>query len=108
MDAVFTELSLLRTLVDKATKEFLFTLKGLNTTGGDIYLPGSLTEMREILHRLTYGSTAHNIPTPPSQPAANKLFGVVDAFKELELTLILANDATRDDVLLVATKSEEL
>merc|ERR1719487_1368249 len=93
-DAAFTELSLLRTLVEKVAKEFLFTMQGLNTTNGDIYLDGSLAEMREALHRLTYGSTAHNIPTPPSQPAADKLFAVTDAYKGLEKLLMKAPDAS--------------
>merc|ERR1719310_1691000 len=107
-DEALGEVSHLREMVERVTKDFLFTMKGLNTTEGDIYLAGSLEELSESLHLLTYGNTAQNIPTPPSQKAADKLFAITDAYKLLEEKLKLAPDASADDVTAVATQSEAL
>merc|ERR1711988_907973 len=104
-DFVVNELSNLRTLVERVTKDFLFTMQGQNTTDGDIYLTGSLAELSESMHKLTYGSTADLIPTPPSQSAADKIFAIVDAYKVLESRLRLAPDAHQDDVLAVVEQS---
>merc|ERR1719217_720652 len=107
-DEVVGEISNLRALVERVTKDFLFTMRGTNTTEGDIYLAASLEELSESLHLLTYGNTAQNIPTPPSQKAADKLFAITDAYKVLEQVLKLAPDASIDDVNTVATQSEVL
>merc|ERR1719393_1208611 len=107
-DEVIGEVNHLREMVERVTKDFFFTMKNLNTTEGDIYLEASLEETRESLHVLTYGNTAHNIPTPPSQAAADKLFAVTDAYKVLESKLKLAPDASGDEVVAVATQSEAL
>merc|ERR1712054_377670 len=69
---------------------------------------GSLAELSESMYKLTYGSTADLIPTPPSQAAADKLFAIVDAYKVLESRLRLAPDAHQDDVLAVVEQSAQL
>merc|ERR1719310_2147873 len=107
-DEALGEIANLREMVERVTKDFFFTMKGLNTTEGDIYLAGSLEELSDSLHLLTYGNTAQNIPTPPSQKAADKLFAITDAYKVLEEKLKLAPDASADDVNTVATQSEVL
>merc|ERR1719217_742810 len=96
-DFVINELGGLRTLIERTTRDFLFTMKGQNTTDGDIYLAGSMAELSESIHKLTYGNTADLIPTPPSQPAANLLFAVTDAYKVLESNLKLAPNANQDE-----------
>merc|ERR1719217_1413452 len=107
-DEVIGEVNHLREMVERVTKDFFFTMKNMNTTEGDIYLAASIEELSESLHVLTYGNTAHNIPTPPSQAAADKLFAVTDAYKVLEAKLKLAPEASGDEVVAVATESEAL
>merc|ERR1719487_2213064 len=68
-DMAVHEVGNLRMLVERVTKDVLFTQHSLNTTEGGIYLPGSRAELADCLHTLTYGSTAQSIPTPPSQAA---------------------------------------
>merc|ERR1712054_267108 len=69
---------------------------------------GSLAELSESMYKLTYGSTADLIPTPPSQAAADKIFAITDAYKVLESRLRLAPDAHQDDVLAVVEQSAQL
>merc|ERR1719217_914345 len=107
-DEVLGEISNLRTLVERVTKDFLFTMRGVNTTEGDIYLAGSCAELKDSLHVLTYGNTAANIPTPPNQPAADKLFAITDAYTDLDSILQRTPDVTQEDVAAVATQSEAL
>jgi len=107
-DEVLGEISNLRALTERVAKDFFFTMQGSNTTDGDIYLAGSCQHLSDSLHVLTYGNSARNIPTPPSQPAADKLFAITDAYTELEGFLKQAPDAPADVVLAVATKSEAL
>ena len=59
------------------------TLQDLNSTDGDIYLPGSIAALHDSVWLVTYGSTPDSIPTPPSQAASDKLFVITDAFTNL-------------------------
>merc|ERR1719498_1918640 len=48
-DEALGEISHLRELVERVTKDFMFTMKNLNTTDGDIYLAGTLAELSESI-----------------------------------------------------------
>ena len=70
-DFVFGEVGRLRQYIERATKDFLMTLQDLNSTDGDIYLPGSIAALHDSVWLVTYGSTPDSIPTPPSQAASS-------------------------------------
>merc|ERR1719446_1831826 len=60
-DVLFLELTNLRMLIERITKDFLFTQNGMNTTDGDIHLGRSMADVSDILNLLAYGSTAHSV-----------------------------------------------
>merc|ERR1719217_1830224 len=106
-DMVLAEVNHMRMLVQKITKEFLYTQKDLNTTSGGINMPVSMAAMSVSLHKLAYGDAAHNIHTPPSQAVSNKLFAIIDAYTTLAGKLSV--DKVDVDVLTeVATMSADL